>query len=84
MRTKKTRLKMTNSIRKNRFNMNEMTQAELAKKLGVTRQTILLIEAGRNCPSLELAHKIATFFGKRIDEVFSFSEPDEKAGSSKK
>ncbi len=51
-----------------------LTQEELAKALGVTRQTIIAIEKGRYDPSLRLAFKIARFFGKAIEEVFMYEE----------
>lgn len=63
---------ITNRIRHLRFMAGEMTQAELADKVGVTRQTILAIEAGRYSPSLEVAFKIARVFGKGVDDVFDF------------
>jgi putative transcriptional regulator len=64
---------ITNNIRKLRFFANEMTQQELAEKTGVSRQTIIAIEAGKYSPSLELAFKIADAFGVPIGEVFSYS-----------
>lgn len=63
-------LKITNNIRKLRFFANEMTQQELAVKAGVSRQTIISIEAGKYSPSLELAFRIADAFGVKIGEVF--------------
>lgn len=63
-------LKITNNIRRLRFFANEMTQQELAEKAGVSRQTIIYIEAGKYSPSLELAFKIAGAFGVKIGEVF--------------
>jgi len=60
----------TNSIRTLRFLNGEMTQAELGQRIGVTRQTIAAIEAGKYSPSLEAAFRIAEVFGKRVDEVF--------------
>ncbi|HEY7772897.1 MAG TPA: helix-turn-helix transcriptional regulator [Marinagarivorans sp.] len=63
---------MTNNIRRLRFNNNEMTQAELAKAAGVTRQTISALEANRYSPSLELAFKIARVFNVSIMDVFSY------------
>jgi putative transcriptional regulator len=63
--------RITNSIRKLRFFANEMTQQELAEKAGVSRQTIIAIEAGKYSPSLELAFRIADVFGVAIGEVFS-------------
>ncbi|MDR9417651.1 MAG: helix-turn-helix transcriptional regulator [Gracilimonas sp.] len=63
---------MINNIRKLRFNHGEMTQAELADKVGVTRQTINAIEAAKYSPSLELAFKIAKVFDKPLEEVFQY------------
>ena len=53
---------------------NKISQAELADEMGVTRQTIILLEKGRYNVSLELAFKIARYFGKTIEEVFIFEE----------
>lgn len=64
------KLKIENTIRTLRFHADEMTQAELAKRTGVTRQTILALEAGRYSPSLELAFKIAHVFDKKVDDIF--------------
>lgn len=61
---------IANHIRKLRFFANEMTQQELAEKAGVSRQTIIAIEAGKYSPSLELAFRIADAFGVQISEVF--------------
>lgn len=61
-----------NQIRKLRFMHGEMTQQELADKVGVTRQTINAIEAAKYSPSLEVAFKIAAAFEKNIQDVFSF------------
>ena len=63
---------ISNQIRKLRFLSDEMTQQELADKVGVTRQTINAIEAAKYSPSLEVAFKIATIFKKGIQDVFSF------------
>ena len=52
----------------------DLTQEQLANQLGVSRQTIISIESGRYNPSLILAYKIATVFGKTIENVFDFSE----------
>jgi putative transcriptional regulator len=62
-----------NNIRKLRFNNNEMTQQELAEKVGVSRQTIIAIEKGKYSPSLELAFLIAEVFTTKLEEVFSFN-----------
>ncbi len=64
--------KITNSIRSLRFATNEMTQAELADRVGMTRQTIIAIEQGRYSPSLETAFRIAQVFGVPVDEVFHY------------
>lgn len=71
--------KVRNNVRKLRFNHDEMTQEQLADKVGVTRQTIIAIEGGKYAPSLELAFKIALAFGVPLQEVFSYElEGDEK------
>ena len=61
---------ITNNIRRLRFFANEMTQQDLAEKVGVSRQTINAIEAGKYSPTLELAFRIADVFGVGIGEVF--------------
>ena len=61
-----------NSVRRCRFDADEMTQQQLADLLGVSRQTIISIESGKYQPSLELAFKLARVFGKRVDEIFVF------------
>lgn len=66
------KIDITNNIRKLRFFANEMTQQELAEKAGVSRQTIISIEAGKYSPSLELAFRIADVFGVKIGEVFDY------------
>ena len=63
---------ITNNIRRLRFDNNEMTQADLAKAAGVTRQTISALEANRYSPSLELAFKIAEVFKVSIVDVFNY------------
>ncbi|PWC06060.1 helix-turn-helix transcriptional regulator [Mycetocola zhujimingii] len=67
--------RVTNDIRRLRFLNGEMTQAELADRIGVTRQTIIAIEQGRYSPSLEMAFEIAGVFGVPLDDVFSYSAP---------
>jgi putative transcriptional regulator len=64
--------RVTNSIRSLRFAAGEMTQAELANRVGMTRQTIIAIEQGRYSPSLEVAFKIARVFGVPLDDVFHY------------
>jgi len=73
------KLKITNNIRTLRFFADEMTQQQLAEKAGVSRQTILAIEAGKYAPSLELAFRIAGVFGVEIGEVFAVQKEDGKA-----
>ena len=70
--TKPTRI--TNSIRALRFANGEMTQAQLAQCIGVTRQTIIAIEQGRYSPSLEMAFQIAQVFKVALDEVFHYPD----------
>ncbi|MHA1128231.1 MAG: helix-turn-helix transcriptional regulator [Alphaproteobacteria bacterium] len=62
-----------NNIRRLRFDADEMTQAVLAQKAGVTRQTIVAIEKAKYAPSLELAFQIADVFKKPLEEVFTFT-----------
>lgn len=64
--------KVTNDIRSLRFANREMTQAELADRIGVTRQTIIAIEQGRYSPSLEMAFQIARVFNVPLDDVFHY------------
>ncbi|MFC2069575.1 helix-turn-helix transcriptional regulator [Chloroflexota bacterium] len=64
--------KVTNRIRRLRFDNDEMTQEELAKRAGCTRQTIIALEQGKYVPSIELAFKIARGLGVTIEEVFQY------------
>ena len=64
-----------NRVRRFRFDHGEMTQQELADRVGVTRQTIIAIEAGKYMPSLPLAFKLAREFGWGVEEVFQLEEP---------
>jgi putative transcriptional regulator len=68
---------ISNNIRKLRFYHEEMTQLDLAKKTGVTRQTIVAIENGKYSPSLELAFRIAFVFQTKLEEVFSYEMVEE-------
>ena len=61
-----------NNIRKLRFMADEMTQAALAKKIGMTRQTIIAIEQGRYSPSLEAAFMIANALNAPLEDVFQY------------
>ncbi|MDB5419670.1 MAG: transcriptional regulator, family [Phenylobacterium sp.] len=65
---------IANQMRRLRFEAGEMTQAELAQRIGMTRQTVAAIEAGKYSPSLEAAFRIAQVFGVRLDEVFQWVE----------
>ena len=65
---------ITNRIRALRFDAGEMTQAELAEKIGVTRQTVIAVEQGRYSPSLEVAFKMARVFGVGLEDVFQYPE----------
>ena len=65
--------KLDNEVRKLRFLHDEMSQADLGQQVGVTRQTIAAIEAGKYSPSLEVAFRIAHVFDLPITEVFSWS-----------
>ena len=69
--------RVSNNIRKLRFFHNEMTQKELADKVGVTRQTIVAIENAKYSPSLELAFRIALVFDSPLEEVFSYDPKDD-------
>lgn len=68
--------RINNNIRKLRFFHNEITQQKLAKRVGVTRQTINALEKGKYSPSLELAFRIALAFGVPLNEVFSYDLDD--------
>ena len=69
--------RISNNIRKLRFFHDEMTQQQLAEKVGVTRQTIIAMEQEKYSPSLELAFRIAHVFGVPLEEVFSYDFEDE-------
>ena len=64
--------RVTNTIRQLRFAQGEMTQADLADRIGVTRQTVIAIEQERYSPSLEMAFQIARAFGVGLDDVFQY------------
>jgi putative transcriptional regulator len=66
--------RISNRIRRLRFDHNEMTQEELANRVGCTRQTIIALEQGKYVPSIELAFRIAKAFGVPLEEVFQFGE----------
>ena len=68
--------RVTNDIRRLRFANGEMTQADLAQRIGVTRQTIIAIEQGRYSPSLEMAFQIAHVFQVPLDRVFQYQNQE--------
>ena len=70
----KSKLKITNKIRRLRFDADEMTQKELADRVGVTRQTIVAIENAKYSPTLELAILISRVFEKPLEEVFDITD----------
>lgn len=63
-----------NNIRKLRFHCAEMTQQQLAQKIGVTRQTVLAIEGDKYAPSLEVAFRMARVFGVPLEAVFRYED----------
>ena len=65
---------LKNKIRRLRFDHNEMTQEELAKRVGVSRQTIIALEQGKYVPSLSLAFRISREFGAKVEDVFQYEE----------
>jgi putative transcriptional regulator len=66
--------RINNRIRRLRFDHGEMTQEELAQRVGCTRQTIIALEQGKYVPSIELAFRIARAFGTSLEEVFKYEE----------
>lgn len=70
----KKNIAISNRIRRLRFEMNEMTQQELAKKVGSSRQTINNIESGKYYPSLELAFLIAEALDVSLEDVFIYTK----------
>ncbi|MDQ0939074.1 helix-turn-helix transcriptional regulator [Streptomyces sp. NPDC019443] len=70
--------RVTNAIRALRFTHGEMTQADLAERIGVSRQTVIAIEQGRYSPSLELAFQIARVFSVPLDTVFQYPDSEGK------
>lgn len=68
---------ISNNIRKLRFLNDEMTQQQLAEKVGVTRQTIIAMEQEKYSPSLELAFRVALTFSVPLEEVFSYNPKDD-------
>ena len=70
------KLIITNNIRRLRFFSNEMTQLDLAEKAGISRQTVVALEAGKYIPSLEIAFRIADVFGVGVEEVFECNKEE--------
>lgn len=70
--------RVVNNIRAIRFSRGEMTQADLADRVGVTRQTIIAIEQGRYSPSLEMAFQIAKVFKLPLEDVFQFGDAGDR------
>jgi len=68
--------RVSNQIRRLRFETGEMTQQELAQRIGVTRQTIIAIEQSRYSPSLEMAFQIARALDVTLDDVFRYEPPE--------
>ncbi len=64
--------RIKNRIRRLRFDQNEMTQEELANRVGCTRQTIIALEQNKYVPSIELAFRVAKAFGVPLEEVFQY------------
>ena len=71
--------RVTNSIRSLRFANGEMTQAELADRVGLTRQTIIAIEQGKYSPTLEIAFQIARVFRVPLDQTFQYPDIEEES-----
>jgi putative transcriptional regulator len=71
---------LTNQLRRLRFEYQEMTQEELAQKVGVTRQTIIAIESGKYAPSLPLAMRMARVFERAVEDVFALAGNEREKG----
>jgi putative transcriptional regulator len=69
-------LPIANSIRRLRFEAGEMTQEELGRRIGMTRQTVAAIESRKYGPSLEAAFRIARVFGQPLEAVFQWVEEE--------
>ena len=66
--------RIKNRIRRLRFDHDEMTQEELSKRVGCTRQTIIALEQNKYVPSIELAFRVAKAFGVPLEEVFQYED----------
>jgi putative transcriptional regulator len=69
------RMSIRNAIRVLRFHQGEMTQQDLADRIGVTRQTVNAIEGSKYSPSLEVAFRIARVFNRPLEQVFQYVDP---------
>lgn len=69
---------LKNNLRRLRFEKGQMTQQQLAKALGVSRQTIISIEKGKYMPSIMLAIKMARYFGKTVEEIFFIDSEEDQ------
>jgi len=76
-----TAIAIRNQIRRLRFERGEMTQQALAERIGVTRQTVNAIELGKYSPSLQVAFRIAAVFGRPLEEVFQYQDPEVSAAT---
>ena len=76
-----TKGRIRNNVRKLRFLGSEMTQQQLAEKIGVTRQTVIAIEGDKYSPSLEVAFRIARVFEVPLEEVFQYDTTDAESGA---
>ncbi len=77
-----TKGRIRNNVRKLRFLGSEMTQQELAEKIGVTRQTVIAIEQDKYSPSLEVAFRIARVFGVPLEEAFQYDTTEPESGTT--
>jgi putative transcriptional regulator len=66
--------RISNAVRRLRFEHGEMTQQELADRVGCTRQTVIMLEQGRYVPSLALALRVAQVFGRPVDDIFRLED----------
>ena len=69
---------LENNLKTLRFNKNMLTQAELAKKVNVSRQTIIAIEQGKFNPSVKLALSLAEFFENKVEDIFNLTKEEIK------
>lgn len=76
----KSRGRISNQIRRLRFETDAMTQQELAELIGVTRQTVVAIEGDKYAPSLEVAFRIAAIFDVSLDAVFCYDPEGDSSG----